>query len=50
MCFEYERLESIRKEMEKLEALKKAEDKARPPAKPDVPEEKNIGQRDPVPA
>ena len=51
MCFEYEyeQLESIGREMKRLEALKKSEEKANPPPKPDVPE-KDSGQREPVPA
>lgn len=48
MCLEFERFETIRREMEKQEALKKSEDKAREPGKPDMPDRKPEGQ--PVPA
>ena len=56
MCFEYERLaafrhelEGFRQELEKREALKKAEEKARAPGKPDAPEKKPE-QSEPIPA
>jgi hypothetical protein len=49
MCFEYERLEALRRQQEKQEALKKAEEKARAPAKQKEPG-KNTGQEQPVPA
>ena len=50
MCYEFERLEAYRQEMEKREALKKqSEEKARAPAKPGVPD-KTPEQQEPVPA
>ena len=49
MCFEYERLEALRRQQEQQEALKKSEEKARAPAKPEAPG-KNTGQEQPVPA
>ena len=49
MCYEYERLEWLRKEMEKAEELKKQQRGAQTPAKPAAPE-KGVEQEEPVPA
>jgi hypothetical protein len=49
MCYDYERLESLRKEMEKQEELKKQQSKARTPAKQAAPD-KGVEQEEPVPA
>jgi len=48
MCYDYERLESLQKEMEKEEALKKQQSKAQTPAKPAAPD-KGVEQEEPVP-
>ncbi len=48
MCYEFEQFESLRREMEKAEALKK-QDTAPTPAKPAVPE-KDVKEQEPVPA
>jgi len=49
MCFEFERLEAYRKELEKQEALKKSAEKVHTPTKPEVPD-KSPEQEQPVPA
>ena len=49
MCYEYERLEWLRKEMEKAEVLKKQQSRTKTPAKPAAPE-KGVEQEEPVPA
>lgn len=49
MCYEYERLEGLRKEMEKQEELKKQQGRTHAPAKPAAPE-KGVEQEEPVPA
>jgi len=48
MCYEYERLEWLRKEMEKTEELKK-QSRMPTPAKPAAPE-KDVEEHEPVPA
>ena len=48
MCYEFEQFESLRREMEKAEALKK-QNTAPTPAKPAAPE-KDIKEHEPVPA
>ena len=49
MCYDYERLEQLRKEMEQAEELKKQQSKTPIPAKPAAPG-KRVEQEEPVPA
>lgn len=49
MCYGYERLEWLRKDMEKAEELKKLQSRISTPAKPAAPE-KGVEQEEPVPA
>ena len=49
MCYEYERLEWLRKEMEQAGELKKQQSRTQTPAKPAAPE-KGVEQEEPVPA
>lgn len=48
MCYDYERLEQLRKELEKAEELKKQQSKTQTPAKPAAPG-KRVEQEEPVP-
>ena len=48
MCYDYERLEQLRKEMEQAEQLKKQQGKTQTPAKPAAPD-KRVEQEEPVP-
>ena len=51
MCFEYERLEQLRKEMEQeLKRNRELKEKARTSAPPKTAPEKTPGERQPVPA
>jgi len=49
MCYDYDRLELLRKELEKEEGLRTQQSRAQTPAKPDTSEE-DLGKREPVPA
>ena len=48
MCYDYERLEQLRKEMEKVEELKQQQRKTQAPAQPAAPG-KGVEQEEPVP-
>ena len=48
MCYDFERLEQLRKEMEKAEELKQQQGKTQTPAKPAAPG-KAVEQEEPVP-
>lgn len=48
MCYEFERLEELRRQMKREEELKKQQRKTEAPARPVRPE-KDVGQEEPVP-